>query len=100
MVPAMAATCGEFVEKWKSLIGAEGTCEVDIWTEFQSLTADVISRTAFGSNYEEGRHVFELQKELVKLAIDAMQTLYIPGYRYSLNASINLTYIKDPTILT
>ncbi|XP_010666257.1 cytochrome P450 CYP72A616 isoform X2 [Beta vulgaris subsp. vulgaris] len=82
MVPAMAATCGEFVEKWKSLIGAEGTCEVDIWTEFQSLTADVISRTAFGSNYEEGRHVFELQKELVKLAIDAMQTLYIPCYSY------------------
>ncbi|KAL2945127.1 11-oxo-beta-amyrin 30-oxidase [Bienertia sinuspersici] len=65
-------------EKWKSMAGVDGSCEVDIWPEFQNLTADVISRTAFGSNFEEGKHIFELQKELVKLVIDAMQTLNIP----------------------
>ncbi|XP_021715017.1 cytochrome P450 CYP72A219-like isoform X1 [Chenopodium quinoa] len=82
MVPDMAAACGEFIEKWKNLAGAEGSCEVDIWPEFQNLTADVISRTAFGSNYAEGRHIFELHKELLNLVIEAMQTLYIPGLRY------------------
>ncbi|KAL2945172.1 hypothetical protein RDABS01_022883 [Bienertia sinuspersici] len=66
------------IERLKSMAGVDGSCEVDIWPEFQNLTADVISRTAFGSNFEEGKHIFELQKELVKLVIDAMQTLNIP----------------------
>ncbi|XP_057525194.1 cytochrome P450 CYP72A616-like isoform X2 [Amaranthus tricolor] len=84
MVPAMVATCGEFVERWKNLATAEGCCEVDIWPEFQNLTADVISRTAFASNYKEGTQIFKLQKELVELVIQVMQTLWIniPGFRY------------------
>lgn len=83
MVPAMVATCGEFVERWKNLATAEGCCEVDIWPEFQNLTADVISRTAFASNYKEGTQIFKLQKELVELVIQVMQTLWIniPGFR-------------------
>ncbi|KAH9613666.1 hypothetical protein KSS87_004433, partial [Heliosperma pusillum] len=83
MVPVMAATCSEFIDRWRSMISPEdGSCELDIWPEFQNLTADVISRTGFGSNYEEGSKIFKLQKELVTLVIEAMQTLYIPGFRF------------------
>ncbi|XP_074280768.1 cytochrome P450 CYP72A616-like [Silene latifolia] len=83
MVPVMAATCNEFIDRWRSMINPEeGSCELDIWPEFQNLTADVISRTGFGSNYEEGSKIFKLQKELVTLVIEAMQTLYIPGFRF------------------
>ncbi|KAK9697300.1 hypothetical protein RND81_08G028500 [Saponaria officinalis] len=83
MVPVMAGTCKEFIDRWRNFArNEEGRCELDIWPEFQNLTADVISRTAFGSNYEEGSTIFKLQKELVTLVIEVMQTVYIPGYRF------------------
>ncbi|KAL2480357.1 Cytochrome [Abeliophyllum distichum] len=70
------------IEKWKKLISRGGTFEIDIWPEFQDLTGDIISRTAFGSKYDEGKEILKLQKELQKLVIEAMQTLYIPGFRF------------------
>lgn len=63
------------------MVSPQQSFEADIWPELQKLTADVISQAAFGSNYEEGKHVFELQKELILLVLEAMQTLYIPGFR-------------------
>lgn len=63
------------------MVSPQQSYEADIWPELQKLTADVISRAAFGSNYEEGKLIFELQKELILLVLEAMQTLYIPGFR-------------------
>ncbi|XP_057954510.1 cytochrome P450 CYP72A616-like [Malania oleifera] len=82
MIPAFTASCSTMIEQWKKSASLQGTCGVDVWTEFQDLTGDIISRTAFGSNYEEGKKILELQKELQVLAIEAMRTLYIPGYRF------------------
>ena len=59
---------------------SEGSSEIDIWPEFQNLTGDVISRTAFGSNYQEGRRIFQLQGELAERLIQSIQTIFIPGY--------------------
>ncbi|CAL5403815.1 unnamed protein product [Camellia sinensis] len=42
----------------------------------------VISRAAFGSNYEDGRKIFKLQKELHVLIIQTISTVYIPGWRF------------------
>jgi cytochrome P450 len=70
------------VARWQKMASPQGPCEVDIWPELQKLTADVISRAAFGSNYEEGKHIFELQKEMITLVLESMQTIYIPGFRY------------------
>ncbi len=69
------------INQWQKMVSSQQRCEVDIWPELQKLTADVISRAAFGSNYEEGKEIFELQKELILLVLEAMQTLYIPGFR-------------------
>lgn len=82
MLPVFSDSCLILVERWKKSIGVQGTCEMDVWPEFQDLTGDIISRTAFGSNYEEGKKILELQKELQVLVMEAMQTLYIPGFRY------------------
>lgn len=81
MIPEFVTSSSKMIEQWKNMVGDEGSCELDIWPELQKLTADAISRVAFGSNYELGKRIFQLQKELLQLTIEAMQTLYIPGFR-------------------
>nr|UNP59807.1 schizocycline synthase [Camptotheca acuminata] len=82
MIPVFSTSCGMLINKWKKSVGHQGTCEIDVWPEFQDLTGDIISQTAFGSSYEEGKKILELQKELLVLVIEAMQTIYIPGFRF------------------
>lgn len=81
MVPAFQLSGGEMLGKWEKLVSSKGSCEIDIWPDLQALTSDVISRTAFGSNYEEGIKIFELIKEQGVLTMEALQSLYIPGSR-------------------
>ena len=81
MISAFTVSCSKMIEEWKSMVTLQGTCEVDMWIEFRKLTADVISRAAFGSSYEQGKKMFELQEELIKLTLEAMQSIYIPGLR-------------------
>ncbi|XP_058095276.1 cytochrome P450 CYP72A616-like [Magnolia sinica] len=82
MIPAFSTSCSELIQRWGELVGPEGSCELDVWPELQNLTGDVISRTAFGSNYEEGKRIFELQKEQVVLVLEAAFAPYIPGLRF------------------
>ena len=81
MVPAFQLCCSEMVSKWKKLLSEDGSCELDIWPYLQNLTGDVISRTAFGSSYEEGRRIFQLQREQTHLALQAFRSVYVPGWR-------------------
>lgn len=92
MIPEFATSCRNMIDQWNQMIGSQESYELDVWPQFQKLTADVISRAAFGSNYEEGKHIFQLQKELIQLTLEAMQTLYIPGFRciYSINSIVFL----------
>ncbi|THU59436.1 hypothetical protein C4D60_Mb07t02130 [Musa balbisiana] len=82
MLPAFCACCSDLMSRWENLVGSEACYELDVWPEFQSFTGDVISRTAFGSSYEEGRRIFQLQAELAELLIQSIQYLYIPGYKF------------------
>ncbi|KAI3502070.1 hypothetical protein L1887_30101 [Cichorium endivia] len=81
MLPAFYISCSEMINKLEKLTKEE-SCEVDVYPHLQTLTSDVISRTAFGSSYEEGRKIFELQKEQAVLVIKAAQSMYIPGSRF------------------
>ncbi|CAL4950826.1 unnamed protein product [Urochloa decumbens] len=81
MLPAFASCCGDLVSRWEGLVaGAGEACEVDVWPEMQRLTGDVISRAAFGSSYLEGRRIFQLQDEQVRLAMLVANKIHIPGY--------------------
>lgn len=81
LVPVMATSVVEMLEKW-SAMGEKGEVEIEVSEWFQSLTEDVITRTAFGSSYEDGKAIFRLQAQQMDLAADAFQKVFIPGYRF------------------
>ncbi|PIA34398.1 hypothetical protein AQUCO_03800186v1 [Aquilegia coerulea] len=81
MLPAFQTCCCEMIEKWQKL-SPEELSELNVWDHLQDLTADVISRTAFSSSFEEGRKIFQLQKELAKLIMQAAKFMFIPGFRF------------------
>ncbi|KAG9455260.1 hypothetical protein H6P81_008164 [Aristolochia fimbriata] len=83
MVPAFYASCKDLICKWDAIVDKHGgSYEVDVWPDFLNLTGDVISRTAFGSNYLEGRPIFELQSEQAYLLRKALSAPYFPGLEY------------------
>lgn len=69
------------LKKWEKLASAsaEGSFELDVWPYLQDMTSDVISRTAFGSNLEEGKNIFKLQKEILEHILQILQSFYFPG---------------------
>ncbi|KAL6999698.1 hypothetical protein U1Q18_000853 [Sarracenia purpurea var. burkii] len=83
MVPAMYSSCCEMISKWELFVSAKGngSCELDVWPYLANLAGDVISRTAFGSNYKEGERIFQLLKEQVDIIIPCLRSIYIPGWR-------------------
>uniref|UniRef100_A0A452ZMB1 Cytochrome P450 n=1 Tax=Aegilops tauschii subsp. strangulata TaxID=200361 RepID=A0A452ZMB1_AEGTS len=80
MLPAFTACCEELVGRWEQSLGPDGSWEVDVCPELQSLTGDVISQTAFGSSYLEGRRIFQLQTEQIGRFMAAVNKIMIPGY--------------------
>ncbi|KAI9083509.1 hypothetical protein K1719_034451 [Acacia pycnantha] len=84
MLPAFYESCNGMVKKWVRLVNENesGCCEIDVWPFFQSMTSDVISRTAFGSSYEEGQRIFQLQTEQILLTLKVFRSVYIPGWRF------------------
>ncbi|CAL5406045.1 unnamed protein product [Camellia sinensis] len=55
----------KMISKWEVLVSStKGSCEVDV------------------RNYEEGKRIFQLQKEQSSLSIQLMQSIFIPGWRF------------------
>ena len=69
------------LDKWQIQGETRTEFEIDVFKEFHAWTATVISSVAFGSNYEEGKRIFQLQEEQIQFAILAMRTFYFPGFR-------------------
>ncbi|XP_042005054.1 cytochrome P450 CYP72A219-like isoform X2 [Salvia splendens] len=82
LVPSFYLSCGEMLSKWDEIMGNEGCGEVDVWPHLHTMTSDVISRTAFGSSYEEGRKISHLQSEQAMCSVGADRSVNIPGYRF------------------
>ncbi|KAF8040367.1 hypothetical protein BT93_B2561 [Corymbia citriodora subsp. variegata] len=75
MVPAMVESVHMMLEKWKQREGKE----IEMFEEFRLLTSEVISRTAFGSSYVEGRSIFEMLTNLGLLASRNALLMRFPG---------------------
>ncbi|XP_056165641.1 cytochrome P450 CYP749A22-like isoform X2 [Syzygium oleosum] len=63
------------LERWKNLHGDE----IDVYQEFTLLTSEVISRTAFGSSYMEGRNIFEMLRKLTLIVSRNAFKIRFPG---------------------
>lgn len=59
-----------------------GQTEVEIGEYMASLTADIISRTEFNTNYEKGKKIFHRLTILQCLCAQATRRLYLPGSRF------------------
>ncbi|KAL9322139.1 hypothetical protein ACSQ67_010192 [Phaseolus vulgaris] len=82
MLPLFFESCNDLVNKWERMLSSDGSCEIDAWPFLQNMTSDVIARSAFGSSFEEGRRIFQLQREQAKLALQVILKIQIPGWRF------------------
>ena len=66
-----------------------GQSEVEIGECFTELTADIISRTEFGTSYQKGKQIFYLLTQLQSRVAQATRHLFFPGSRY-VNLGFNI----------
>ena len=83
LIPLIEESIVEMVQKWSSMAEetTSGEVEIDVFDSFQTLTEDVITKTAFGCSYGDGKAIFKLQTQQMILASEAFQKVFIPGYR-------------------
>lgn len=83
MLSAMCLCSSDMMKAWEVLVdgNSSAVCELNVHPYIEALTSDVISRTAFGSSYTEGRRIHQLQKEQAQLTVQVLQSVYIPGWR-------------------
>ncbi|KAB2052221.1 hypothetical protein ES319_A12G105000v1 [Gossypium barbadense] len=81
MVNLMVDATISMLKSWESRVEWEkGILEIIVDEDLRSLSADIISRACFGSNYSKGEEIFS---KLKALQMDMAKTyIGIPGMRY------------------
>nr|GME02385.1 cytochrome P450 CYP749A22-like [Ipomoea batatas] len=83
MVPEMIGSVEVMLERWKELEGKE----FDVFKDFGVLTTEVISRTAFGSSFLEGKHIFKMVSNLTAITVKNVYNVKFPGISMLMKSS-------------
>ncbi len=77
----MTACTISMLNEWKNqIVATEDQCQtIEVNEEFKELTADIITHTAFGSSFAQGREAFKSQLELQKYCAASDADFFIPG---------------------
>lgn len=78
MIPSMVEAVEKMIAQWKCYEGKE----IEVYEQFRLLTSEVISRTAFGSSYFEGKNTFDMLAKLTVVSFANLNKLRFPGIRY------------------
>ncbi|KAL9166354.1 hypothetical protein ABFS82_05G024400 [Erythranthe guttata] len=74
MIPEMITSVETMLEKWKEYEGKE----IEVFEEFRLLTSEIISKTAFGSSYLEGKSIFDMLMKLAFIVSRNAHTIKLP----------------------
>ena len=77
MIPTVITSVEEMLKRWKHQEGKE----IEIFEELRVFTSEVISKTAFGSSYVEGKKIFQMLMKLASLTAINGYKLRFPGIR-------------------
>ncbi|KAK4267986.1 hypothetical protein QN277_024695 [Acacia crassicarpa] len=84
MVDLMVESTNIMLRDWEARIesskGGEVVAEMKIDEDLRSLSADIIARACFGSNYEKGQEIFTKLRLIQKLM--SKSPVGVPGLRY------------------
>ncbi|TMW85570.1 hypothetical protein EJD97_022948 [Solanum chilense] len=75
MIPMMIMSCETMLERWKNYEDRK----IEVFEEFRLLTSEIISRTAFGSSYSEGKNIFQMLMKLASLVSGNANKVRFPG---------------------
>ncbi|KNA16863.1 hypothetical protein SOVF_085360 [Spinacia oleracea] len=103
MLPAIGTSVTEMANKLDKRLSESGSAEVDVWPYMTSLSADALSRAAFGSSYIEGCRIFELLKDQIQIIMRDFYSFQIPGWRFvptETNRKMNKINSEIQTLLT
>ena len=83
MTNLMVESANSMLRSWEIKVENDGgQSEINVDDDLRALSADIISKACFGSNYSEGKEIFLKLRALQ--VVMSKGSIGIPGFRYEI----------------